>query len=116
MTILTVDLVQPATGNKYHTLQAAIDAPADGIAPSARSPLTVQGMAAYAGVMTTFTGTDDDDKADAANGMLTGFTDGTVTDLQDGTGDTFNGGAGEDEVRGGGGDDSIVGGAGDDTL
>ena len=39
-----------------------------------------------------------------------------MAELQDGIGDTFNGGAGEDEVRGGDGDDSIVGGAGDDTL
>ena len=61
MTTLIVEIGQPATGNKYHTLHAAIDAPADGIAPSARSPLTAEGMAAYAGVMTTFTGTSGDD-------------------------------------------------------
>ena len=55
MTIL--DLVQSATGNKHH--HAAIDAPAHGIAP--RPPLTAEGMAAYAGVMATSTGTDGDD-------------------------------------------------------
>ena len=84
MTIL--DLVQPATGNKHH--HAAIDAPAHGIPP--RPPLTAEGMAAYAGVMATFTGTDGKDIADATNGMLTGFTGGTLAELQDAIGDTIN--------------------------
>ena len=112
MTILTVDLVQPATWNKHDTMQAA----ADGIALSAHSPLTAEGMAAYAGVMTTFTGTSGKDVADASTGTLTGFTDGTVAELQDATGDTFNAGSGNDWIIAGDGADSIDGGDGNDRI
>ena len=40
----TFTLRQPATASKYHIFQPAIAASADGIALSARSPLTVEGM------------------------------------------------------------------------
>ena len=70
LTSRTFTLRQPATASKYHIFQAAIAASADGIALSARSPLTVEGMAGYAGVMTTFTGTDDDDFAHATIWMF----------------------------------------------
>ena len=108
MTIL--DLVQLATGNKHH--HAAIDAPAHGIAP--RPPLTAEGMAAYAGVMATFTGTDGNDFARYYG--LTGFTGGTLAELQDAIGDTIIGGAGNDTISGGAGADMIDGGDGNDTI
>ena len=93
MTIL--DFVQSATGNKHH--HAAIDAPAHGIAP--RPPLTAEGMAAYAGVMATFTGTAGNDTINGGAGA-----------------DTINGGAGNDTITFDGSDVSIAGGTGTDTL
>jgi Ca2+-binding RTX toxin-like protein len=66
--------------------------------------------------MTNFIGTDGNDVANAALGELTGFTGGSVADLQDGTGDFFSGGGGEDFVFAGNADDLIEGGEGHDTL
>lgn len=89
------------------------------------APLTAAGQRTYAGVMATFTGTGGDDTADATNGTLTGFTGGTVGELQDGIGDTFNPQGGADTIVAGDGDDtlngfigadSLDGGAGTDTL
>ncbi len=72
-----------------------------------RPPLTAEAMAAYAGVMATFTGGSGDDRADATNGTLTGFGGGTSTELQDGVGDTFIAGSGADTIIAGSGDDTI---------
>ena len=74
---------------------------------ASRSPLTAEGMAAYAGVMATFTGTNGNDIANATTGTLTGFSGGTVAQLQDSTGDIFNGGTGADTIVAGSGDDTI---------
>ncbi len=62
---------------------------------------------AYAGIMATFTGTSGNDRANATTGTLTGFSGGTVAQLQDASGDTFNGGGGADEIVAGSGDDTI---------
>src|SRR3954471_9556439 len=75
--------------------------------------------------MTTFTGTSGNDVANATSGTLTGFTGGTIAQLQDGTGDVINGlggadtvvaGAGADTITGGTGADSLIGGLGADTF
>ena len=66
--------------------------------------------------MTTFTGTAGNDIANATTGTLTGFTGGTVAQLQDLIGDIFIGLAGNDSVVAGGGDDSFRGLAGNDTF
>jgi Ca2+-binding RTX toxin-like protein len=66
--------------------------------------------------MAAFTGTGGADTADAAAGLLTGFTGGTLALLQDLIGDSFNGLAGDDYISAGAGDDTIVGGAGIDSL
>ncbi len=71
------------------------------------SPLTAEGMAAYAGVMATFNGTTGNDVANTTTGTLTGFSGGTVAQLQDSSGDTFNGGNGADTIVAGSGDDTI---------
>jgi Ca2+-binding RTX toxin-like protein len=66
--------------------------------------------------MATFTGTGGNDVANAPTGTLTGFTGGTVGELQDAIGDTFNAGAGNDTIFGGAGNDTINGEAGDDIM
>ena len=70
MTTFIIDLVQPATecnlGLTRRSPMAWTLAPG---APLAPSPLTAEGMAAYAGVMTMFTGTGDNDTADVASGL-----------------------------------------------
>ena len=55
--------------------------------------------------MTIFTGTAGADTANASNGTLTGFTGGTLADLQDGNGDEFVLGGGADTVVAGSGGD-----------
>ena len=114
MTTLIVDFSQ--TGNKHR--HAAIDAPADSIAASARSPLTAEGMEDYAGVMATFTNEWNYffNEADAPNGRLDGFTGGTLAELTDAEGDTFNCSEFGDFVRSGYGNDTIIGGGGSDNL
>lgn len=72
-----------------------------------RSPLTDEGMATYPGVMATFNGTSGADVANASTGTLTGFTGGTLAQLQDAAGDTFNGGNGADTIVAGSGNDTI---------
>ena len=138
MTTFIVVLGQRATGLAQGTSVRVADASGvagaeakggawtlDRGAHCARSPLTTEGMAAYAGVMTTFTGTDGNDTADASTGTLTGFTGGTVADLQDATGnsilagggdDTIVAGHGSDVIRAGAGNDTIAGGSGADTI
>ena len=117
MTTFIIDLVQPATecnlGLTRRSPMAWTLAPG---APLAPSPLTAEGMAAYAGVMTMFTGTGDNDSVDITSGTLTGFTGGTVADLSDEYGDTFNAGAGDDYIGGGGGDNSMNGGDGANSM
>ena len=76
------------------------------------SPLSPEGMTTYAGIMATFTGTNGNDTANATTGTLTGFSGGTVAQLQDAGGDTFNGGNGADTIVAGSGDDTINLGAG----
>src|SRR5262245_52902918 len=75
--------------------------------------------------MATFTGTGGADTANATTGTLIGFTGGTVTELQDAIGDTFNGlggidtiiaGSGNDTLNGGAGADALIGGQGNDTY
>ena len=67
--------------------------------------------------MATFTGTAGNDVANATGGgTLTGFTGGTLAQLTDAQGDTFNGLAGNDNIVSGSGDDIINGGAGNDFI
>jgi Ca2+-binding RTX toxin-like protein len=76
--------------------------------------------------MTTFTGTDGNNVANAVVGILLGFSGGTLAHLQDGVGDTIDGSAGDDQiilansatntVTGGLGQDELRGGAGDDRF
>ena len=71
--------------------------------------------------MATFIGTNGTgiagaDFADVVNGILTGFTGGTLADLQDGVGDTFRGLGGTDFITAGSGNDILDGGADNDTL
>ena len=75
--------------------------------------------------MAAFTGTADRDVADARNGILIGFTGGSVAELQDATGDQFNAGDGDDAILAGVGNDRLygengadvlIGGAGDDQM
>ena len=66
--------------------------------------------------MATFTGTGGNDVANATNGTLTGFTGGTVAELQDGVGDTFNAGDGADSIVAGAGNDTVNGGGGDEPC
>ena len=66
--------------------------------------------------MTTFTGTEGNDRADATIDVLSGFTGGTLSQLRDQTGDTISGGGGHDTIVAGIGNDLIAGGAGDDLL
>ena len=72
-----------------------------------RPPLTAAGIAAYGGIMATFTGGSGNDVANATTGTLTGFGGGTVAQLQDSSGDTFTGGTGADTIVAGSGDDTI---------
>ncbi|MGO4836999.1 hypothetical protein AB4144_32610, partial [Rhizobiaceae sp. 2RAB30] len=51
--------------------------------------------------------TNGNDVANASTGTLTGFSGGTVAQLQDAAGDTFNGGNGADTIVAGAGDDTI---------
>ena len=57
--------------------------------------------------MATFTGTGGTDVADATTGTLTGFSGGTVAQLQDAAGDTFTGGDGADTIVAGSGNDTF---------
>ncbi len=67
--------------------------------------------------MTTFTGTANADVADVTGaGTLTGFSGGTIAQLQDATGDSITGAGGSDSVIAGSGNDTIAGDAGADTL
>jgi len=62
--------------------------------------------------MATFTGTNGNDSVNASSGSLVGFTGGTVAELQDAIGDTFNGLDGNDTISAGLGNDIITGGGG----
>ena len=67
--------------------------------------------------MAIFTGTTGNDTITTASGGSLGtFTGGTVAELIDGTGDTFNAGDGADSVQASSGADTINGDAGNDTL
>jgi Ca2+-binding RTX toxin-like protein len=66
--------------------------------------------------LATFTGTAGNDYADATIGTLTGFTGGSVGQLQDATGDAFAGLASDDIIVAGSGDDTIDGGDDNDLL
>jgi Ca2+-binding RTX toxin-like protein len=81
--------------------------PQPNAAAKLRAPLTADGMAKYAGVLATFIGTTGNDTANAITGTLTGFTGGTLAELQDVTGDTFNPDTGTDTIVAGNGNDSI---------
>ena len=128
MTNLIVELGQRVTGHNLRPTQdGAIASHADAVREAdsaiafadqgaARSPLTADGMAAYAGIMATFTGTSGGDMANATSGQFTGFTGGTGAQLQDSSADTFNAGGGNDTIIAGSGGDSIDGGSGDDSI
>jgi Ca2+-binding RTX toxin-like protein len=66
--------------------------------------------------MATFNGTANVDVANATTGTLTGFTGGTLSELQDASGDTFNPGNGADVIVAGSGDDTLNGSAGTDSM
>ena len=70
--------------------------------------------------MATFTGTTNNDTADAtANsgaGSLNGFGGGTLAELIDNLGDTFNASGGADTIVAGAGNDTLNGGLGADSL
>jgi Ca2+-binding RTX toxin-like protein len=66
--------------------------------------------------MTTFTGTDGNDTANAATGEIVGFTGGTQAELQDGIGDTITGSGGDDFIFAANANDRIEGGDGFDLL
>lgn len=76
--------------------------------------------------MTRFTGTAGDDVANALTGSLSGFTGGTIAEVQDSVGDFLDGGSGHNIIVGGAGNDTLrsgggatdilVGGGGDDLL
>ncbi len=66
--------------------------------------------------MALFLGTAGTDIADATTGALSGFTTGTLTELQDAAGDLFVGGNGNDSIVAAGGNDTIDGGGGNDVL
>ncbi len=123
MTTVTVASGKSATENNHH--QTAIDASAHAIPPSARSPLTAEGMAIYAGVMTTFTGTSGDDKVDASTERWSdlpavrwpSFRTRLATRSSAGPAGTgLSAGAGNNSIDGGAGDDTIAGGAGNDSI
>jgi Ca2+-binding RTX toxin-like protein len=78
--------------------------------------LEIDRLANYNHTLTTFTGTAGNDYASTAAGFITGFTGGTVTDLNDANGDIFDGLDGDDFVRSGNADDTFYGGNGIDTL
>jgi serralysin len=66
--------------------------------------------------MATFTGTNTPDIANATTGTLTGFTGGSVAELQDAISDTFFGNADNDTIIAGSGDDILNGGTAPDIL
>jgi Ca2+-binding RTX toxin-like protein len=66
--------------------------------------------------MASFTGKKSADIADAVAGTLSGFTGGSIAELQDSIGDSFLCDAGDDSVLAGSGDDTLQGGTGNDTL
>jgi Ca2+-binding RTX toxin-like protein len=66
--------------------------------------------------MTDFIGTAGNDTANAVTGDFSGFSGGTITDLQDGTGDFINGFFGEDFIFAGDAADLIYGGEGHDIV
>jgi Ca2+-binding RTX toxin-like protein len=66
--------------------------------------------------MTNFIGTEGNDTANAATGQIDGFTGGNPADLQDGNGDFFAGGGGEDFIFAANAADLIEGGEGHDQL
>jgi hypothetical protein len=63
-----------------------------------------------------FNGTGGADTANATLATLSGFTGGTLQELQDVTGDIFNGLGGNDSITAAAGADVLNGGAGKDTL
>jgi Ca2+-binding RTX toxin-like protein len=79
--------------------------------------LEIDRLADYSSTLTTFTGTGGNDFASTATNTITGFTGGTVPDLNDPlNGDTFFGLDGNDFVRAGNANDTIYGDNGTDTL
>lgn len=114
-----IDSIARVTGSHVAAARGLVGAPALGgtwtldVDPSAaRVPFSAACVATYPGVMATFNGTSGADVANASTGTITGFTGGTAAELQDASGDTFNGGNGADTVVAGSGDDTINLGAG----
>jgi VCBS repeat-containing protein len=64
----------------------------------------------------TFTGSPGNNTANAETGVLSGFTGGTLADLQDGVGDVYYTSSGIDYISGGAGGDTIYASAGADTI
>jgi Ca2+-binding RTX toxin-like protein len=84
--------------------------------PQGTVPFAPDALTEYVRLLATFTGGVGDDVADAITGTLTGFTEGTLAELQDSLGDSFIGDTGNDTVVGGSGNDSLSGGEGNDSL
>lgn len=109
-----VDAIGRATGAHVSAARGFVGAEAlggtwmlDGDSSFARAPFSERCMATYPGVMATFNGTSGADVANASSGTVTGFTGGTIAQLQDTSGDTFNGGNGADTIVAGSGNDTI---------
>ena len=66
--------------------------------------------------MATFTGDGNNNVANALLGVLSGFTGGTLAELQDDISDRIRGLAGSDTIVAGPSDDVIEGGEGSDTI
>lgn len=66
--------------------------------------------------MAVFIGTAASDQADAPNGVLIGLTGGTIVELQDATGDSFDAGASDDVIAAGAGNDLVYAGDGIDNI
>jgi Ca2+-binding RTX toxin-like protein len=78
----------------------------------------VEQLVNYSDVLVTFTGTEGSDiiTPNTSPATIVGFTGGTVAELADSTGDTFNGLGGNDNIVGSTGADTIYGGEGNDSI
>ena len=97
----TWSYIDPASHSTTFTYQARVVDGAGDIGNSASQDITL-----YAGSV-TFAGTAGDDTANASTGTLSGFTGGSVAELQDDTGDMLDPLAGTDTIVAGSGDDVI---------
>jgi Ca2+-binding RTX toxin-like protein len=78
--------------------------------------LSIDRLADYSDTLTIFSGTAGNDYASTSAGFITGFSGGTVTNLNDITDDIFDGLDGDDFVQSGNGNNIFYGGNGNDSL